>query len=146
VEPSTSSTKQDTNPLDWHDDAWPEPEDISDKDKVNSDSDSESGSDYHEDLAQFIAAFNRDEYDLLPSLGDPGPQTQSHRKGQRLVRVLSRALLEDEDARIVEDLYPQAGKVTRRQSPSPPVKDFNGDTVMGSAPDAAKVNLYAPFD
>ena len=92
-EPSTSSTQQDTNPFNWHDDTWPEPKYISDEDDSNSD----SGHDYHDDLAQFIAAFNRDEYELLPGLGDPGPQTQSHREGQRLARVISRALLDDED-------------------------------------------------
>jgi hypothetical protein len=35
------------------------------------DGDGDSEWDYHEDLAQFMAAFEHDEFELLPGLGDP---------------------------------------------------------------------------
>jgi hypothetical protein len=110
---------------------------------MSDEEDQDSERDYHETLAQFMATFEHDEYELLPSLGDPGPQTQTHRDGQRLGRVISRALLDDEDSCVIEYPFPDAGKVLCRQDANTPSKDSDGDTVMEG--DAVEGNSYAPF-
>jgi hypothetical protein len=112
---------------------------------MSDDKDGDSEHDYYEDLDQFLEAFENDEYELIPSLGDPGPRTRAHREGQRqkLGRVISRALLDNEDTRFIEYPFPDAGKVLRRESGKTRSKDSDGDTVMEG--DADKDNPYAPF-
>ncbi|KAJ3512046.1 hypothetical protein NMY22_g15452 [Coprinellus aureogranulatus] len=137
--PPRPPSPQADNPIAWHEPVWPDPQEMSDDEA----SDIEER-DYHEDLAQFIASLEHDEFELFPGLGDPGPQTQEHREGRRLGRVLSRALLDDEDTRVVEEPYSNAGKVIRRESTGEPSKDSDGDTVMDG--DMDEDNPYAPFE
>jgi len=108
-------------------------------------SDDDEDWDYHENLDRFLEAFEQDEYELLPGLGDPGPQTQSHRQEerQRLGQVISRALLDDEDTRFIEFPFPNAGKALRCHPSETPSKDADGDTVMDG--ESHEDNMYAPF-
>ncbi|TFK16438.1 hypothetical protein FA15DRAFT_662155 [Coprinopsis marcescibilis] len=100
-----------------------------------SDDDHSTDRDYKEDLANILAKFERDEYELLPTLGYAGPQIQVHHEGRHLTRVISCTLLDDEDTHFVEDTFPQAGKVLRcRPTPSP---DSEGDIIMEGSNDWA---------